>query len=136
MGYVAQSVRDKGGKVIGFIIEELIRNQEAQIRYENDIVVKDNKACREAMNEHSAAFISLPGGFWTLEEILQAISWSQSSANPKPVVLVNTNGYYTPLKAFFDNGISTGIIDKSRKDPVIICDTPAEAVAAVKRIIG
>ncbi|KAJ2448897.1 hypothetical protein EV183_005186 [Coemansia sp. RSA 2336] len=134
MGHVARTVRKEGGKVVGFIIEELINSEEAQMG--DDILVKDNKACREAMNELSAAYIALPGGFWTIEEILQAISFSQSSATPKPVVLVNTNGYYAPLKALFDNGIGSGIIDQSKKDPVIICDTPAEAVATVKRILG
>ncbi|KAJ1861563.1 hypothetical protein LPJ78_005252 [Coemansia sp. RSA 989] len=134
MGHVSRTVREEGGKVVGFIIEELIKTKEAQI--EDNILVKDNKACREAMDGLSAAYIALPGGFWTIEEILQAISFSQSSATPKPVVLVDTNGYYAPLKALFDNGVNSGIIDKSKKDPVIICNTPAEAVATVKRIVG
>ncbi|KAJ2646457.1 hypothetical protein IWW40_005409 [Coemansia sp. RSA 1250] len=119
MGHVARTVREEGGKVVGFIIEELIKTKEAQI--EDNILVKDNKACREAMDGLSAAYIALPGRFWTIEEILQAISFSQSSATPKPVVLVDTNGYYAPLKALFDNGVNS-LLAAASASPLAIID--------------
>jgi hypothetical protein len=106
MGIVARAVHAHGGEVVGVIPHAL---NQLGITYETAdelIVTEDMRERKAEMDRRSDAFIALPGGFGTLEEIVEHLTLKQLGYHPKPVVLVNTLGYYDPLMAFFDHMIN------------------------------
>jgi len=94
MGAVARAVHQHGGKVIGVIPQSL---QDKEVGY-NDadelIITKDLRDRKAIMEARADAFVALPGGFGTLEEILEVLTLKQLQSHTKPIILVNTNGYY------------------------------------------
>jgi uncharacterized protein (TIGR00730 family) len=103
MGAIAEAVRKNGGKVIGIIPKALDR---PGIVYENcdELIVTEGMRERKAMMDaRSDAFIALPGGYGTLEELLEIITLKQLKYHNKPIVIVNGNHFYDPLLAQFDS---------------------------------
>ncbi|XP_040995553.1 cytokinin riboside 5'-monophosphate phosphoribohydrolase LOG1-like isoform X3 [Juglans microcarpa x Juglans regia] len=80
------------------------------------------------MAKHADAFIALPGGYGTMEELLEMISWSQLGIHDKPVGLLNVDGYYNGLLALFDKGVEEGFIESSASHLLIITNTAEELV--------
>jgi uncharacterized protein (TIGR00730 family) len=102
MGHVAQSVQEHGGKVIGVITQYL---NQFGITYEQAdelIVTADMRERKAVMEEQADAFIALPGGFGTLEEILEVITLKQLQLHRKPIVLINTLHFYDHLIGQFE----------------------------------
>lgn len=97
MGATATGAHDMGGKVIGVIPESL--NQKGIVYETCDelIVTKDIRERKSFMDARSDAFIALPGGFGTLEELLEIITLKQLKYHNKPIVILNTNGFYDPM---------------------------------------
>ncbi|KAB1224829.1 putative cytokinin riboside 5'-monophosphate phosphoribohydrolase LOG4 [Morella rubra] len=77
------------------------------------ITVTDMHQRKAEMAKHADAFIALPGGYGTMEELLEMISWSQLGIHDKPVGLLNVDGYYNSLLALFDKGVEEGFIEDS-----------------------
>lgn len=103
MGAIAEAVRENGGKVIGVIPKALDR---PGIVYENcdELIVTEGMRERKAMMDaRSEAFIALPGGYGTLEELLEIITLKQLKYHSKPIVILNVNHFYDPLLAQFDS---------------------------------
>ncbi|MEW6723503.1 MAG: TIGR00730 family Rossman fold protein [Bacillota bacterium] len=102
MGLVALGVHDAGGRVIG-IIPRRIHDRGVTYQAADEVVLTADLRERKAvMDQHSDAFIALPGGFGTLEEILEAITHKQLQFHNKPVVLINFRGFYDSLLAQFE----------------------------------
>lgn len=102
MGTLARAVQANGGQVTG-VIPEFILNKGIAYEASNELIVtKDLRERKKIMEDRADAFIALPGGFGTLEEILEVLTLKQLQAHTKPVVLLNTNGFYDPLTVFFD----------------------------------
>jgi uncharacterized protein (TIGR00730 family) len=102
MGALAQSVQKNGGKVIG-VIPKLIYDK--GIAYESAdelIVTKDMRERKALMEEKADIFIALPGGFGTLEEILEILTFKQLRLHDKPIIFLNTNGFYNHLINHFE----------------------------------
>ncbi|VUT24196.1 MAG: putative lysine decarboxylase [Candidatus Methanolliviera sp. GoM_asphalt] len=102
MGAIARTVLTNGGKVVGVILKSM---QERGIAYENldELVVTKSMHERKAiMEERADAFICLPGGFGTLEEMFEVLTLKQLNFHDKPVVFINTNGFYNHLIDLFD----------------------------------
>ncbi|KAL3232726.1 Uncharacterized protein RNJ44_04642 [Nakaseomyces bracarensis] len=91
-------------------------------------VVPDMHTRKRLMASMSDAFVALPGGFGTLEEILECITWSQLGIHGKPVVLLNINGYFDALLQFFQNAIESGFISKSNGQILQVASTPEEVI--------
>jgi len=102
MGAVARSVHANGGRVIGVIPHYLRRKEVAYEQADELIVTKDLRERKAIMEERADAFVALPGGFGTLEEILEILTLKQLEAHGKPVVFLNTNGFFEPLLAMFE----------------------------------
>jgi uncharacterized protein (TIGR00730 family) len=103
MGAIAKAVRENGGKVIGVIPKALDR---PGIVYENcdELIVTEGMRERKAMMDaRSDAFIALPGGYGTLEELLEIITLKQLKYHNKPIVILNVNHFYDPLLAQFNS---------------------------------
>jgi uncharacterized protein (TIGR00730 family) len=77
------------------------------------------------------AFIALPGGFGTLEELVEATTWSQLRIHSKPVGILNTNGYYDMFIKWMDNAVAEGFIDAKSRRIVVVRDTPTELLNAL-----
>jgi cytokinin riboside 5'-monophosphate phosphoribohydrolase len=103
MGAIARAVHSKKGKVIGVITTFL---NEKGITYDSAdelIVTKDMRERKRIMEERGDAFIALPGGFGTIEEILEILTLKQLQLHNKPVVLLNTDDYYKDFLLFFEH---------------------------------
>ena len=99
MGEVAKAVLGAGGKVTG-IIPEFLGAREQMLRDVDElIVVKDMHARKKLMFERSDAFVALPGGIGTLEELVEQLTWSQLGQHSKPIVVANIEGFWTPFLA-------------------------------------
>jgi uncharacterized protein (TIGR00730 family) len=103
MGAVARATKSAGGRVVGVIPDSIHTRGLAWDGCDEVQVTHDMATRKLAMESHADAFIALPGGFGTLEEITQAITLKQLQYHEKPVILVNTHGFYDPLLAFFEH---------------------------------
>jgi uncharacterized protein (TIGR00730 family) len=101
MGAVASSVLDHGGTVTGIIPNFLTARENAMTRVQEMIVTPDMHERKRLMFEHSDAFVALPGGIGTLEELVEQLTWQQLGRHSKPVLLANVDGFWEPLLALF-----------------------------------
>lgn len=99
MGAVAQSVLDHGGAVTGIIPEFLTNRENALKRVQELIVTPDMHERKRLMFEHSDAFVALPGGIGTLEELVEQLTWQQLGRHAKPILLANIDDFWEPLLA-------------------------------------
>lgn len=101
MGALAKAVKSSGGKVTGVIPEAIHRYGVAYPEADNMIITQTLRERKSIMEERSNAFITLPGGFGTLEELLEIITLKQLGFHQKPVVILNVNHFYDPLENLF-----------------------------------
>lgn len=119
MGIIADSVLEHGGEVIGVMPTFLIDREIGHPGISEMRVVKDMSERKAYTVEKGDAFIALPGGPGTLEEISQVISWARVGENDGPCVLYNVNGYYNSLEKFFDEMVSEGFLSKSDREKTL-----------------
>ena len=110
MGALADQVLALGGEVTGVIPEGLARKEVCHQGLSTTHVVRSMHERKARMHELADAFIALPGGYGTFEELLEAITWVQLGLSPKPVGVLNVNGYYDPLLAQIGNAVANGFI--------------------------
>ena len=113
MGAVATSVLDHGGRVTGIIPDFLTTRENALTRVQEMIVTPDMHERKRLMFEHSDAFVAMPGGVGTLEELVEQLTWKQLGRHAKPVLLANIDGFWEPLLALFTHMRSTEFIRPS-----------------------
>ncbi|MFP4042028.1 MAG: TIGR00730 family Rossman fold protein [Bacteroidales bacterium] len=113
MGAVADGVLSEGGKVIGILPEFLSAKEIAHENLTEMILVKDMHERKARMNELSDGVIALPGGFGTMEELFEMLTWAQLGLHKKPVSILNLDGFYDPLIELFgkmeEKGFLSGI---------------------------
>ncbi|KAH7277101.1 hypothetical protein KP509_39G034200 [Ceratopteris richardii] len=127
MGLVSKTVYDGGCHVIGVIPKALMRSEVACKTVGELRVVTDMHERKAEMARHADAFIALPGGYGTLEELLEMTTWSQLGIHDKRVGLLNVDGYYDALLALFDKGVEEGFIKPSSRH-IILSATSAKEV--------
>ena len=110
MGAVATSVLDHGGMVTGIIPGFLTAKENALKRVQEMIVTPDMHERKRLMFEHSDAFVALPGGIGTLEELVEQLTWQQLGRHSKPVLLANIDGFWEPLLALLTHMRATQFI--------------------------
>ncbi len=103
MGAIAKSVRDHGGDVTGIIPEFLVAREHAKRDSDNLIVTRDMHERKRKMFEMADAFVAMPGGVGTLEEIVEQMTWVQLGRHRKPILLANIKGFWNPLCALIDH---------------------------------
>jgi uncharacterized protein (TIGR00730 family) len=113
MGAVATSVLDHGGAVTGIIPDFLTSRENALTRVQELIVTPDMHERKRLMFERSDAFVALPGGIGTLEELVEQLTWQQLGRHTKPVLLANINGFWEPLLALLAHMRATEFIRPS-----------------------
>ena len=110
MGTVAQSVLDNKGQVIG-IIPDFLKKKEVVHLGLSELITTENMHDRKLkMQDVSDGFIALPGGFGTLEELFEIITWLQLGLHQKPIGLLNSNGFYNDLLEFIENMVRKGFV--------------------------
>lgn len=103
MGVVARAAISSGGYVIGIIPEFLTQREEALQEVDELIVTENMHDRKRLMFLNSDAFVALPGGMGTLEELLEQLSWSQLGQHSKPIVLLNVEGFWEPLSNLIEH---------------------------------
>ena len=102
MGITAGAARDAGGKVFG-IIPDFLVDLEGVLEGVNHVVVKTMHERKMMMFEESDAILTLPGGIGTLEELIETLSWARLALHRKPIVVLNIDGFWTPLKVLLEH---------------------------------
>ena len=110
MGAVAKSTLDHGGAVTGIIPEFLRGRENALARVQEMIVTPDMHERKRLMFERSDAFVALPGGIGTLEELVEQLTWQQLGRHSKPILLANIDGFWEPLLALLTHMRATQFI--------------------------
>ncbi|RKP05000.1 cytokinin riboside 5'-monophosphate phosphoribohydrolase LOG, partial [Thamnocephalis sphaerospora] len=118
-----------GGKVISIIPQALADVSEKSFGEVH--VTKDMHQRKALMNQLADAFITLPGGFGTFEELLEMTTWSQLTIHDKPVLVLDILGYYDSLFTFFDKACTEGFISKANRQIVTRCQQVDEVVQAL-----
>jgi len=128
MGMVAKTVHDGGGSVLGVIPKQLAP-KEVSGQFIGDHEFVDSMHERKSlMAEKASAFVALPGGYGTLEELLEIITWSQLGIHRKPIGVLNTDGFFNPLLAMFDRGRDSGFITEESHKIVVVGNSPEELI--------
>ena len=124
MGELANAVLDHGGKAIG-IIPEFLLNMEIAHRRGDLIVTRDMHERKQRMFEHADAFVALPGGIGTFEELFEIWTWGYLGLHDKPMGLLDTDGFYAPLLTFLDGTVDHGFMAQATRDMLLDAPTPA-----------
>ena len=103
MGALAEAVLDGGGTVIGVIPEFLVDREHMLLRVQERIITRDMHERKRVMFEHADAFVALPGGIGTLEELVEQLTWAQLGRHKKPILALNIEGFWDPLCALIED---------------------------------
>ncbi|XAR59741.1 hypothetical protein NMG60_11015694 [Bertholletia excelsa] len=128
MGLISQAVYSGGRHVLGVIPKTLMPREITGETVGEVKPVADMHQRKAEMARHSDAFIALPGGYGTLEELLEVIAWAQLGIHDKPVGLLNVDGYYNSLLSFIDKAVEEGFIRPSARHIIISAPTARELV--------
>jgi uncharacterized protein (TIGR00730 family) len=128
MGAVAKGVLDHGGRVTGIIPEFLTKRENALERVQEMIVTHDMHERKRLMFERSDAFVALPGGIGTLEELVEQLTWQQLGRHSKPILIADIAGFWEPLitllthmrtTAFIRQGLTVDILKADRVEDIL-----------------
>ncbi|APU13444.1 putative TIGR00730 family protein [Actinoalloteichus sp. GBA129-24] len=125
MGAVADASLDAGGRVVGVIPRQLVEREIAHPRLTTLHVVADMHERKAMMAANADAFIAMPGGAGTLEELFEIWTWAQLGLHAKPIGLLDVNGYYEPLRAMIDHMTTEGFLQE-RHSRALLIDSDAE----------
>ena len=122
MGALADACLESGGQVTGVITRALMETESAKKDLADMRVVETMHERKRLMAELGEAFIALPGGFGTFEELFEAATWLQLEIHRKPVGLINAGGYYTHLLTFLQHSVAEGFIKAPHLDMIQVAE--------------
>ncbi|KAK3154673.1 hypothetical protein QOZ80_2BG0193700 [Eleusine coracana subsp. coracana] len=128
MGLVSQAVYNGGRHVLGVIPKALMPREISGETVGEVKAVADMHQRKAEMARQSDAFIALPGGYGTLEELLEVIAWAQLGIHNKPVGLLNVDGYYKLLLSFIDKAVEEGFVRPTARHIIVLAPTPKELI--------
>ena len=141
MGILARAVLAHGGKVTG-IIPQFLKDRELMLKEVSDLVVTaDMHERKRTMFERSDAFVALPGGIGTLEEVVEMMTWAQLDQHEKPILIVNINGFWDSLVELFQRMTDDGFLHKAFLGnhvdlPVRFCDTVEAIIPTLQKAVS
>ena len=122
MGLLADTVLAAGGEVIGVMPATLVEREIAHRGLTELRIVTTMHERKALMAELADAFVALPGGLGTLEELFEVWTWAQLGLHGKPVALLNVNGYYDPLVTFLDHARDEGFVRRAQRAALVVDD--------------
>jgi uncharacterized protein (TIGR00730 family) len=134
MGAVADGALKAGGKVTGIIPHFLLNKEATQPaldRFDELIVTENMHERKHAMFEKSDAFVALPGGIGTLEEIVEIMTWAQLGHHRKPIAFVNVKGFWDPMLGLIDHMRAEGFVHSAHLVTPLVIDKPEAVVPAI-----
>lgn len=134
MQAAAQAALAANGRVIGVIPEVLV---ELEVVHHGitELHITDTMHTRKAlMSEKSDAFIALPGGFGTFEELFEVLAWQTLKLHAKPVLLLNINGFYDKLLGFLDHCVVEGLLKPKNREILLVADTVDDALRLLESV--
>lgn len=132
MGTVANATLEAGGQAIGVMPELLIEKEIAHPGLTELHSVSSMHERKKMMIDLADAFVALPGGIGTLEEIAEALTWLQLGIHQKPCALLNTQGFYDHLISFLDNMLEKRFLKESQRSSLIVEQTPEQLIQTLK----
>ncbi len=132
MGAIADSALDNGGKVFGVMPQDLVDKEISHPHLTGLTIVANMHERKAKMAALADAFVALPGGAGTLEEIFEAWTWAQLGHHAKPCAFYNVNGYYNHLLKMITAMTNSGFLAKNYADMLINTDTPEGLLALLK----
>jgi hypothetical protein len=132
MGAVADAALAGGAEVIGVLPDVLAGKEIAHTGLARLELVSTMHQRKARMAELADAFLILPGGFGTLEELLEVVTWAQLRLHAKPVILINTLGYWDGLLAFLDTAVAAGFLKPQNRELLRVAANADEAIAMAK----
>ncbi len=132
MGATANAVLKNKGKVIGIMPEVLVEQEAAHTGLTEQHLVTDMHTRKKMMAEKSDAFLTIPGGFGTLDETFEILTWKYLGLHNKPIIILNIEGFYTPLINMIDHLIENGTVNQKQKDSFTVVNTVEEIIPAIQ----
>ena len=134
MGQVADTVLEHGGEVVGVIPEFMLDYEIAHSQLTELHIVKSMHERKALMAERASAFIALPGGLGTFEEILEIATWGQLNQHQKPMIIYNVNRFYDALIAQLYHAVEEGFLPPQHRAKLIICENPEQISSVIKNL--
>lgn len=134
MGQVADTVTEHGGEVVGVIPEFMLDYEIAHNQLTELHIVQTMHERKAMMAERSNAFVALPGGLGTFEEILEVATWGQLNQHQKPMMLYNVNGFYDHLIAQLDHAVQEGFLPPQHRAKLIVCNHENQIYSVIKNL--
>ena len=122
MGQVADAMISHGGEAVGVIPEFMLDYEIAHHQLTELHVVQTMHERKALMAERASAFVALPGGLGTFEEILEVATWGQLNQHQKPMMIYNVNGFYDALIAQLDHAVEEGFLPPQHRAKLIVCN--------------
>jgi hypothetical protein len=136
MGEIARAVLAHGGQVTG-IIPDFLQEKERMLREVDELIVtRDMHERKRLMFECSDAFVALPGGIGTLEELVEQLTWSQLGRHDKPIVMVNVEGFWEPFRALLAHMRDEAFIRAGLEVRLNLLESVAEVIPALQAMIA
>jgi uncharacterized protein (TIGR00730 family) len=132
MGALARAVIENGGSATGIIPEFLARKERPQGLREDLIITRDMHERKRRMFDEADAFVALPGGIGTLEELVEQLTWVQIGQHKKPVMLANINGFWKPLCDLLDHMEKLGFIYSDVRGSLLIADRAEDVLPKLR----
>ena len=132
MGIIADAVLRAGGEAVGVIQENLMAREVGHTGLTKLHVVCSMHERKALMADLSDAFVALPGGFGTLEEFCEVVTWTQLGLHAKPCGILNVMGFYTPLLRMFDHAVEERFLMPENRALVLAGETPADLLRALE----
>jgi uncharacterized protein (TIGR00730 family) len=133
MGIIADTVLAAGGHVVGVMPSFLATKEIVHTGLSELKITASMHERKQAMAERADGFIALPGGFGTLEEFFEVITWAQLGLHAKPCALLNVNGYYDSLLGFLDTAVSKGLLKPENRATVLVSTDPLALLDQMQR---
>ncbi len=134
MGATAGAARDAGGPVFG-VIPEFLVEMEGILEGVDHKIVDTMHERKMLMFEQSDAILTLPGGIGTLEEVIETLSWARLALHQKPIIVLNLNGFWSPLKELFHHIVDRGFAAEELLTDVTFVETPEEVMDCFEKRI-
>lgn len=136
MGTVADACLQHGGKVTGVIPKFLLTKEVAHDGLTQMHVVTTMHERKMMMHDLGEAFIALPGGFGTMEELFEMLTWAQLGLHPKPIAILNSGGYFNHLIQFIHHMYHQGFISDTHRDLVLVHEQPEILLSMMERYVA